>query len=318
MTVSRPSSVSAFRDRLASAMESGVLAFPLTPFTEDGADLDLGVYRDHLERHLAAGASALFVACGTGEFPTLDESEVGVLLQTAVEVVGGRVPVLAGIGYARAQATRFAGVAEQAGVDGALVLPHYLVEAPAAGILRQVEEIAARTELPLIVYQRGLTFFTPETLRAVASIPTVVGMKDGRSDHAQLQQLVLAAPDGFLFFNGALTAEMQARAYASIGISSYSSAVHAFAPEIAGAFFRAQRAGDDATMDRLLREFYIPLVRLRDRQPGYAVALIKAGARLRGERVGPVRSPLTDPDGQDLAELEAITRRGLELVSATW
>jgi len=307
-----------FRDRLASAMDAGVLAFPLTPFSDDGARIEPGAYRDHLERHIAAGASALFVACGTGEFPTLGEQEFAELVGIAVDHVAGRVPVLAGVGYGWAQATRFARIAEDAGVDGALVLPHYLVEAPAAGIVRQVEEIASRTPLPLVVYQRGLVSFTSDTLREVATFPNVIGLKDGRSDHGQLQQLVLAAPEGFLFFNGALTAEMQARAYAAIGISAYSSAAHAFAPEIASAFFRAQKAGDDATMDELLREFYIPLVRLRDRQAGFAVALIKAGARLRGENVGPVRAPLLDPAGQDLADLEAITRRGLELVGASF
>lgn len=306
-----------FRDELSTAMDAGVLAFPLTPFSADGAQVRTDVYREHLDRHIAAGASALFVACGTGEFPTLDETEFAEVVTVAVQHTAGRVPVLAGIGYGWAQAARFARIAEDAGADGALMLPHYLVEAPQSGLVRQVEEVASRTELPLIVYQRGLVSFSPDSLAEVAKIPGVIGLKDGRSDHGQLQQLVLAAPDDFLFFNGALTAEMQARAYASVGIRAYSSAVHSFAPEIASAFFRAQQGGDDATMDELLREFYVPLVRLRDRQAGYAVSLIKAGARMRGEDVGPVRAPLIDPAGQDLADLETIVRRGLDLVGAT-
>lgn len=117
--------------------------------------------------------------------------------------------------------------------------------------------------------------------------------------------------------NGAATAEIQARQYASIGVGAYSSAVHAFAPEIADAFFAAHRDGDDHTVERLLRGFYVPLVELRDRVPGYAVSLVKAAARLRGKPVGPVRAPLTEPGPDDLAALEALLADGLDLAGAT-
>lgn len=151
-------------------------------------------------------------------------------------------------------------------------------------------------------------------MRHVARIPGVIGLKDGHSDLDRLQRLTLAAPEGFLFFNGAATAEIQARAYATVGVPAYSSAVHAFAPEIADAFFAAHQDGDDAAMDRLLRDFYIPFVELRDRRPGYAVSLVKAAARLRGRPVGPVRAPLTDPSPADLADLEKLLATGLALV----
>jgi 5-dehydro-4-deoxyglucarate dehydratase len=109
---------------------------------------------------------------------------------------------------------------------------------------------------------------------------------------------------------------MQARAYATVGIPAYSSAVHAFAPEIANAFFAALRDGDDGTVEKLLRDFYVPLVELRDRVPGYAVSLVKAAARLRGCPVGPVRAPLTDPSAADLADLTTLLTTGLDLVGA--
>ncbi|MYW18030.1 5-dehydro-4-deoxyglucarate dehydratase, partial [Streptomyces sp. SID2955] len=93
--------------------------------------------------------------------------------------------------------------------------------------------------------------------------------------------------------------------------------VHAFAPEIADAFFAALRDDDHGTVDKLLRAFYVPFVELRDRAPGYAVSLVKAAARLRGQRVGPVRAPLTDPSPEDLADLTALLTAGLDLVGAS-
>jgi 5-dehydro-4-deoxyglucarate dehydratase len=302
--------------RLRDGMARGVLSFPLTGFREDGS-LDPDGCRAHLAAQLATAPGAVFPACGTGEFFSLDEDEYRQVVSIAVQEAAGRVPVVAGVGYGWAQAARFARIAEDAGADALLVLPHYLVAAPQDGLVAQLEQIAARTRLPLIAYQRGQVAYTADSLRRIAALPGVIGLKDGHSDLDRLQRLTLAAPEGFLFFNGAATAEIQARAYAAVGVPAYSSAVHAFAPEIADAFFGALREGDDATVDTLLRDFYVPLVELRDRAPGYAVSLVKAAARLRGRPVGPVRAPLTDPRAADLADLATLLTTGLDLVGAT-
>ncbi|MCH5675934.1 5-dehydro-4-deoxyglucarate dehydratase [Streptomyces gilvus] len=302
--------------RLREGMEGGVLSFPLTSFHDDGS-LDPDGFRAHVADRLATAPGALFPACGTGEFFSLDEDEYRQVVTVAVEEAAGRVPVVAGTGYGWAQAARFARIAEEAGADALLVLPHYLVAAPQEGLVAQLEQIAARTRLPLIAYQRGQVAYTPASLKRIADVPNVIGLKDGHSDLDRLQRLTLAAPEGFLFFNGAANAEIQARAYATVGVPAYSSAVHAFAPEIANAFFTALRGHDDKTVDRLLRDFYVPLVELRDRVPGYAVSLVKAAARLRGLPVGPVRAPLTDPSPADLADLRTLLAAGLDLVGAS-
>ncbi|WP_430381471.1 5-dehydro-4-deoxyglucarate dehydratase [Streptomyces arenae] len=297
-------------------MAGGVLSFPLTSFHPDGT-LDVEGFREYVAGQLAAGPGALFPACGTGEFFSLDEDEYRRVVTVAVEEAAGRMPVVAGVGYGWAQAARFARVAEEAGADALLVLPHYLVAAPQDGLVAQLERLAALTPLPLVAYQRGQVAYTAASLTRIARIPGVIGLKDGHSDLDRLQRLTLAAPDGFLFFNGAATAEIQARAYATVGVPAYSSAVHAFAPEIAGAFFAALRDGEHGTVDKLLRDFYVPFVELRDRVPGYAVSLVKAAARLRGRPVGPVRAPLTDPSPADLADLGALLGAGLDLVGAS-
>ena len=302
--------------RLRDGMANGVLSFPLTSFHGDGS-LDPEGCRAHVAAQLATAPGAVFPACGTGEFFSLDEDEYRQVVTIAVEEADGRVPVVAGAGYGWAQAVRFARIAEEAGADALLVLPHYLVAAPQDGLVAQLEQIAARTRLPLIAYQRGQVDFTAHSLKRIAGIPNVIGLKDGHSDLDRLQRLTLAAPEGFLFFNGASTAEIQARAYATVGVPAYSSAVHAFAPEIANAFFTALQKEDLATAETLLRGFYVPFVELRDRVPGYAVSLVKAAARLRGRPVGPVRAPLTDPSAADLADLEALLTTGLDLVGAS-
>ncbi|MGW1099245.1 5-dehydro-4-deoxyglucarate dehydratase [Streptomyces sp. NPDC002455] len=302
--------------RLRNGMADGVLSFPLTSFHQDGS-FDPDGFRGYVAERLAAAPGAVFPACGTGEFFSLDEDEYRQVVSITVEEAAGRLPVVAGTGYGWAQAARFARIAEEAGADALLVLPHYLTAAPQDGLVAQLQHIAARTRLPLIAYQRGQVAYTADSLRRIARTPGVIGVKDGHSDLDRLQRLTLAAPEGFLFFNGAATAEIQARAYATVGVPAYSSAVHAFAPEIANAFFAALRDGDNGAVDTLLRDFYVPLVELRDRVPGYAVSLVKAAAQLRGLPVGPVRAPLTDPSADDLAELTTLLTTGLDLVGAS-
>lgn len=284
----------------------GVLFFPVTPFTA-GDRLAGDVLAEHVAGGVAAGAGGVFAACGTGEFTSLDLAEYRRVTEIAVEATGGRVPVLAGAGGPLPYAQECARQAAQAGADGLLLLPPYLVSAPPEGLGRYVTEVAAATALPVIIYQRANARYTPDVVARLARIPNVVGFKDGLGDFDQLQRIKLAVRDpDFMFFNGLPTAELTQPAYQGIGIGLYSSAVFCFAPEIALSFHRALSTGDGERVRRLLDTFYRPLVELRDLVPGYAVSLVKAGVRLGGLEVGGVRAPLVDPAHEHVARLEKL------------
>ncbi|MEH0935410.1 5-dehydro-4-deoxyglucarate dehydratase [Micromonospora psammae] len=294
----------------------GLLSFPLTPFTSDDT-VDLAVFAEHVAQQIAAGPSALFVACGTGEFTALDRDEYREVVSTAVRVAGGRLPIFAGTGGGPQCAREFARIAADCGADGLLLLPPYLVTSTPAGLVRHVGYVAGGTPLPIMVYQRANAVLDPAAAVALLDIPTVTGIKDGRGDVDAMLRLVTAVRTSghpraaeFGFLNGLPTAELSVQAYRAIGVESYSSAVLCFAPDIATAFHRAVRTGDDETVTSLLAEFYLPLVALRDEVPGYAVALVKAGARLTGLPVGPVRPPLVDPSPAHVEQLAGILDRG--------
>ncbi|MGW2638500.1 5-dehydro-4-deoxyglucarate dehydratase [Streptomyces sp. NPDC001348] len=296
----------------------GVLFFPVTPFTADGS-LDEERLARHIESGVAAGAGGVFVACGTGEFHALSAEEIERATRVAVTTTAGRVPVLAAAGgpppVARDQAARV----ERAGADGILLLPPCLVSAPQQGLLRYVEEVTAATRLPVVFYQRGTARLTESTAARIAALPGVTGLKDGIGDIERMHRIVRAVRavrEDFQFFNGLPTAEMTAPAYRGIGVELYSSAVFAFAPEIALAFHRALEQDRTPLVQTLLDEFYGPLVELRDEVPGYAVSLVKAGVALRGLDVGGVRAPLLDPTPEHVARLAELIDRGLEVVRA--
>ncbi len=295
---------------------NGILFFPLTPFDERG-EFHEAAFDQHVSSGLDHGAGGVFAACGTGEIHALSAAEHARVVERAIAVTAGRVPVIAGAGGSVSTAIEQAAAARELGADGVLLLPPYLVNAPQRGLVDYVRTVASAVDIPIIVYQRGTMVFTPDSAAELAEIPSVVGFKDGVGDLGKMHQIVLAVRkkrgDDFVFFNGLPTAELTFQAYRGVGVPLYSSAAFAFAPEVATAFYRAAHAGEELA-DTLLREFYDPLVRLRDRVPGYAVSLVKAGARLRGADVGGVRPPFVDPDEADLAELRAIIDTGLALV----
>ncbi|MFI6206762.1 5-dehydro-4-deoxyglucarate dehydratase [Streptomyces sp. NPDC051041] len=292
---------------------SGPLFFPVTAYGPDGA-LDLDAYRAHVRRGVEAGAAAVFACCGTGEFHALTPEEFERCVRAAVEAAEGRVPVVAGAGYGTALAVRYARLAEAAGADGLLALPPYLVLAGQEGLLRHYREVAAATSLPVIVYQRDNAVFTPRTVVGLARTDGIIGLKDGLGDLDLMQRIVSAvrteAPGDFLYFNGLPTAEQTQLAYRGIGITLYSSAVFCFAPDLALAFHRALNTGDEATAHRLLDGFYRPFAELRAQGRGYAVALVKAGVRLRGLDVGEVRPPLHEPTEDHVEQLARLIERG--------
>lgn len=291
----------------------GIMSFPVSPFDSRG-EIALDTFRDHVRAQLAAGPGALFVCCGTGEFFSLDPAEYGLLAVTATQLAGGSVPVFAGVGYGIRQARPYLQAARDAGIDGLLVMPPYLVQAPQEGLARYYETIAAEAQLPVIVYQRDNVRLDPETVVRLAGIPGIIGLKDGRGDIELMTRIRSAlrrsGQADFLLLNGTPTAEVLQPAYSTIDVPLYSSAVHCFVPEVAHGFYNALVTGDSALMGRYLDEFYRPFIELRSRGAGYAVSLVKAGIRATGLDVGSVRAPLVDPTPEHCEELDRIIEQG--------
>lgn len=297
----------------------GLLFFPVTPFDRDG-EVDGDLLAAHLESRLDAAPGAVFAACGTGEFHALAPAEVAAVTSRTVDVVGGRVPVIAGVGGPVASATALAREAAAAGADGLLILPPYLVSGPPAGTVAYVDAITRASDLPVIVYHRGTSALTPDAARELARNPRVAGFKDGIGDVGVIQSIVRAVAevrDDVQFFNGLLTAELTQGAYRGLGVPLYSSAAFAMHPGVANAYYRAYASGDERARLDLLDSFFRPLVALRDEAPGFGVSLIKAGIRLRGLDVGPVRAPLVDPDPRQLAVLADLLDHADSLVGAS-
>lgn len=293
-------------DELKQRIGSGLLSFPVTDFTADGA-FDEASYRSRLEWLQTFGAAALFAAGGTGEFFSLGEDEYGSVIGAAVDVCHARVPIIAGTGYGTHTAVRLAQEAERRGASGILILPHYLVDASQEGLVAHIERICRSTSIGVIVYNRGACRLTADSLqRLVERCPNLVGFKDGVGDIETMMAIRHRFGERLVYLGGLPTAEVFAPAYLAMGVGTYSSAAFNFVPRSAVRYYEAVTRGDTATVHDLLNRFFLPLVTLRNRRPGYAVSMIKAGARIVGRDAGPVRTPLTDLDDDEVRILRSL------------
>ena len=109
--------------------------------------------------------------------------------------------------------------------------------------------------------------------------------------------------DRLAYLGGLPSAEVYAAAYKAMGTPVYSSAVFNFIPKTAMDFYHAVAADDHKTQQRLLKDFFMPYLDLRNRVPGYAVSIVKAGARIVGHDAGPVRPPLSDLTASEVEQL---------------
>ncbi|MDX0615661.1 5-dehydro-4-deoxyglucarate dehydratase [Sinorhizobium medicae] len=285
-------------EEIKSRVGSGLLSFPVTHFTSD-YKLNLESYRRHVEWLSGFGAAALFAAGGTGEFFSLSPNEVGEVTRAAKDV-SGEVPIIAGCGYGTSLAVETAKIVEAAGADGILLLPHYLTEAPQEGIYAHVKAVCDSTGLGVILYNRANSIANADTVARLAeACPNLIGFKDGTGKVDLVRHVTAKLGDRLCYIGGMPTHELFAEGFNGVGVTTYSSAVFNFVPELAQRFYRAMRAGDKAVMEGILQTFFFPFAALRDRKAGYPVSIIKAGVELAGFAPGPVRPPLVDLTGEE-------------------
>jgi 5-dehydro-4-deoxyglucarate dehydratase len=293
---------------LKKIIGSGLLSFPITDFDEQG-NFRPKTYIERLEWLAPYGATALFAAGGTGEFFSLTGDEYPSIIKTAVDTCRGKVPIIAGAGGPTRFAIACAQEAERLGAHGILLLPHYLTEASQDGLVAHVEAVCKSVKFGVIVYNRNVCKLTPDSLVKLAErCPNLIGFKDGLGEIETMVAIYQRMGDRFAYLGGLPTAEVYAAAYKAMGTPVYSSAVFNFIPKTAMDFYHAVANDDHATQNRLLHDFFMPYLEIRNKAQGYAVSIIKAGAKIVGHDGGPVRAPLTDLKPAEMEQLAALIK----------
>ncbi|MGI8612193.1 MAG: 4-hydroxy-tetrahydrodipicolinate synthase [Sphingomicrobium sp.] len=250
------------------------------------------------------GSTAL-VPCGTtGEVATLTDDEHRRVIELAVEVARGRVPVIAGCGsYSTAVSIERMAVARAAGADAALVVVPYYNKPSQAGIAAHFHALAGASDLPIIVYNvpsRTVADIAVETLAEVARLPTVVGVKDATGNLGRVSAQRLACGEHFCQLSGNDDMALGFNAMGGVGCISVTANV---APRQCADFQAATREGrwDDALAlhDRL---YPLHAALFTDASPGpakYALSRVHPGFPTE------VRLPLTEPSEMSRRAVDA-------------
>ncbi len=234
----------------------GVITALVTPFSQ--GVIDEVAFAALIERQIAGGVHGLVPVGTTGETSTLSHEEHKRVVSLCVEVVAGRVPVIAGAGSnATAEAVDFVRHARVAGADAALVVTPYYNRPSQEGLYRHYRSINDAVDLPVFVYNvpsRTSIDISNETLARLASLPNIVGVKDATGDmvRASFQRRQCGAD--WVMLTGDDPSALGYLAHGGHGCISVTANV---APAACAAFFNAAMAGDWRTalawQDRLVR-----------------------------------------------------------------
>lgn len=301
-------------EQIKSALGDGLLSFPVTDLDDKG-QFNAITFADRLEWFLSHHVSSIFVAGGTGEFFSLSKDEYKSIVKVTSETVKGKVPTISSVGRSIPEAIEFASIAEEAGIDALLLMPPYLTECAKEGVFEYAKTIMQNTNLPVIYYNRANGILPAEYIQKLAdTCPNFIALKDGTGVMEALNTTIKTVGDRLIYIGGVPTAEIISEAYLSIGVNTYSSAVFNFVPDLANHFYKSLRAGDKETVNLIIKEFFVPFVKLRSNSQGYAVSLIKAGTKIIGKSAGNVRAPLPVTKSEEEAVLKALIERAATLI----
>lgn len=302
-------------ETINKAFRNGLLSFPVTDLDEQG-NFNPTTFAQRLEHFISHQVSAVFVAGGTGEFFSLSKEEYTQIVHISAKTIDGRAPVISSIGRSIPEAIEFAGIAEEAGIDALLLMPPYLTESPQSGVYEYAKTIIDSTNLPVIYYNRANGTLSSEYVRRLAeTCPNLIALKDGTGNMQELNDTIKTVGDRLAYIGGVPTAEIISESYMSIGVNTYSSAVFNFVPKLANYFYKCLQEGNKEKVSLIIKEFFIPFVRLRNRKQGYAVSLIKAGVKLTGNSAGDVRYPLEMPTAEEVALLKKLIDKEEKLIN---
>jgi len=276
-------------------MFEGVLPAIITPFFRDSSmSLDLEGLESNIESLLQRGVHGI-VPCGsTGESATLTFEEHETVIAKTVEVVDGRVPVLAGTGSnSTAEAMRLTRSAKDAGADGALIISPYYNKPNRSGLIKHFTKLAD-LDLPIVIYNvpgRTAQNLQPDLVAELAEHPNIVGIKEASGDITQISRIIEETQDeDFSVLSGDDAMTLPILAIGGAGVISVAANI---VPGLMVEMYESFSAGDLAQAQDL---HYIlsPLMRAMfiDTNP----IPVKKAVELLGMAAGPVRLPLDELD----------------------
>ena len=286
----------------------GIIGYTITPFSQDGEQLDLPALGQSIERLIDGNVQAIAPLGSTGEGAYLSDSEWQQVAQYSLERIGKRVPSIVSVSdLTTAGAVRRARFAQQHGADALMVLPAAYWKLGEAEILQHYRAIGAAVDIPIMLYNNPATSGTDMPveliLRIVREVDNVTMVKESTGDIQRMHKLQLLGEGQVPFYNGCNPLALEAFV---AGAAGWCTAAANLIPELNQQLYKAVQAGE---LEQAKALFYRQLPLLEFILKGGLPATIKAGLAISGLAVGEPRRPVFGLDDPGKATLQALLKQ---------
>ncbi|MFL6517258.1 MAG: 4-hydroxy-tetrahydrodipicolinate synthase [Bacillus sp. (in: firmicutes)] len=266
-----------------------VLTAMVTPFDQNG-DVDFNATRTLVDYLINNGTDGIVVAGTTGESPTLTTDEKIALFKFVVDTVNGRVPIIAGTGSNNTRASiSLTKQAEEAGVDGIMLVVPYYNKPSQEGLFQHFKAIAESTRLPIMLYNipgRSVVNMSVETIVRLSQIENIVAVKEASGNLDAMAEIISHTPSDFTLYSGDDGLTLPVLAIGGAGVVSVASHVIGNEMQEMINHFKKGHIQEAATAHRRL----LPIMKALFTAPNPAP--VKAALNLNGVNVGGLRLPL--------------------------
>ena len=275
----------------------------ITPFDEEGK-VDFSQAKRLANHLLDSGSDGLVVSGTTGESPTLTNEEKLRLFAEVKEAIGDRGSVIAGTGnYSTAESIELSREAQKQGADALLLVVPYYNKPPQEGLYQHFKAIAAKTDLPCVVYNvtsRTSLNMSHETTIRLSHIDNIVGIKEAGSDMDQIARIIEGAADGFRVWSGNDNETFYIMSMGGYGVVSVAShLVGNQIKQMMGLLLEGDIEGAAAEHRRLLPLFKVLFLESNPIPVKWSVNQV-------GFKAGNPRLPLVPPQEKTVMELEKV------------
>lgn len=280
-----------------------ILTAMVTPFKEN-EEIDFQATEQLIHYLIQNGTDGIVVAGTTGESPTLSDEEKVELFKFTVEIVNGRVPVIAGTGsYSTRASIELTKKAESTGVDGVMLVAPYYNKPCQEGLYEHFSSIAKETSLPIILYNipgRSVVNISVETIIQLAQIPNIVAVKEASGNLDQMAEIIEKTPDHFSLYSGDDGLTIPVLSIGGVGVISVSS--HIIGNEMQDMMneFKNGQFQEAAKKHRQL----LPIMKAMFTAPNPSP--VKAALNLKGVHVGAVRLPMIPLNDDQITTLQKV------------
>ncbi|OYD24001.1 dihydrodipicolinate synthase family protein [Oceanimonas baumannii] len=270
---------------------SGIIGYPVTPFSPDNKQLDLNKLGSVIDVLLEAEVDAIAALGSAGEAAYLSEEEWKQVAEYTVKHVAGRVPVIIGIAeLTTEQAVKYAQHAHHIGANAIMLSPFSYYKLSETEIFQHYETVSEASPLPIMVYNNPATCgvdMTPEfMLKMVNNIKNASMIKESTGDIQRMHKIYTLSDGKVPFFNGCNHMALEAL---HAGASGWCTAAPCLIGDKPKQLFDAVKSGDNKKAKALFYQQYEFLEFIVS--SGLAAA-VKSGLSLQGKEAGNPRKPL--------------------------